>query len=67
MALAAVKQPAVLCDDEVEDCLVANLKKVYHIRSVTVNMNWMTVPFLMLWWVAPVIKMTLFKTMYGRP
>jgi hypothetical protein len=66
MALAAVKQPAVLCDDEVEDCLVVNLKKVYHIRSVTVNMNWMTVPFLMLWWVVPVIKMTLFKTMYGR-
>jgi hypothetical protein len=65
MAFASRKWPAVLHDDEVRDCLVANLKKVYQIRSVTVKMQWMTVPLLMLWMVT-VIKMILFKTLCDR-
>jgi hypothetical protein len=46
-------------------CLLVNLKKVYQIQSVTVKINWMTVPFFILWWMVRVM-MILFKTLYGR-
>jgi hypothetical protein len=57
MAFASRKWQAVVHDDEVRDCLVANPKKVYQIRSVTVKMKWMTVT---------VIKMILFKTLCDK-
>jgi hypothetical protein len=66
MASTGKKQSAVLCDDDVKEYLEANLKKVYQIWNLIAGMNWMIVPFLMLWWMMTVMKIILFKTLYGR-
>lgn len=41
-----------------------NAKKLYQIQCMILTMNWMTVPFSVLWWAVTVIK--LLKTLYGQ-
>jgi hypothetical protein len=54
-------------DDEVKEYLLGSKsEESYHIQSMMVRMDWMIMPFLMMWWIITVMKMMiLFKTCMG--
>jgi hypothetical protein len=62
MAFGSGIRAAVSRDEEAGGCLlVAHLKKVYQIWSLTVKMKLKTLALWMLWWMVTVVKMALFR------